>query len=187
VDLEVRASFRPRIASSTPTADVAMASRRDGHDDCGSAVWLWRGVDGESEVLDLLVQRRRDKAAAAKAMRKLLKKRGFAPDVRGTDKLRAYGPAKSEIGLLARHEQGLRKNNRAENSHQPTRRRERKMQRFKSPGSASGSSPFTPPSTTRSTSSGHRQFKRTRGRRKPIFLRGEVRPSRRSWRSRAKS
>jgi transposase-like protein len=53
-----------------------------------------------------------------------------------TDKLRSYGAAKSEIGLLARHERGLRKNNRAENSHQPTRRRERKMQRFKSPGLA---------------------------------------------------
>jgi len=53
-----------------------------------------------------------------------------------TDQLRSYGAAKSEMGLSARHEQGLRKNNRAENSHQPTRRRERKMQRFKSPGSA---------------------------------------------------
>ena len=69
-------------------------------------------------------------------MRKLLKKQGFAPDVLVTDKLRSYGAAKSEIGLSARHEQGLRQNNRAENSHQPTRRRERKMQRFKSPGSA---------------------------------------------------
>jgi transposase-like protein len=69
-------------------------------------------------------------------MRKLIKKQGFAPDVLVTDKLRSYGAAKSEIGLSARHEQGLRKNNRAENSHQPTRRRERKMQRFKSPGSA---------------------------------------------------
>ena len=69
-------------------------------------------------------------------MRKLLKKQGFAPEVLVTDKLRSYGAAKSEIGLPARHEQGLRKNNRAENSHQPTRRRERKMQRFKSPGSA---------------------------------------------------
>jgi transposase-like protein len=53
-----------------------------------------------------------------------------------TDKLRSYGAAKSEIGLSARHEQGLRKNNRAENSHQPTPRRQRKIQRFKSPGSA---------------------------------------------------
>ena len=69
-------------------------------------------------------------------LRKLLKKQGFAPDVVVTDKLRSYGAAKAEIGLSARHEQGVRKNNRAENSHQPTRRRERKMQRFKSPGSA---------------------------------------------------
>ena len=59
-----------------------------------------------------------------------------APDVLVTDKLRSYGAAKSEIGLSARHDQGLRANNRAENSHQPTRRREREMQRFKSPGSA---------------------------------------------------
>jgi IS1 family transposase len=102
----------------------------------GRQFWLWRAVDDEGEVLDLLVQRKRDKAAAVKLMRKLLKKQGFAPDVLVTDKLRSYGAAKSEIGLSARHEQGLRKNNRAENSHQPTRRRERKMQRFKSPGSA---------------------------------------------------
>jgi transposase-like protein len=53
-----------------------------------------------------------------------------------TDKLRSHGAARSEIGLSARHDQGLRKNNRTEDSHQPTRRRERKMQRFKSPGSA---------------------------------------------------
>ena len=53
-----------------------------------------------------------------------------------TDKLRSYGAAFAEIGLTARHEQGLRRNNRAENSHQPVRRRERKLQRFKSPGSA---------------------------------------------------
>jgi Phage Terminase/DDE domain len=69
-------------------------------------------------------------------MRRLLKKQGFAPHVLVTDKLRSYGAAKAALGLSARHEQGLRKNNRAENSHQPVRRRERKMQRFKSPGSA---------------------------------------------------
>jgi len=102
----------------------------------GRQFWLWRAVVDEGEVLDLLVQRRRDKAAAVKLMRKLLKKQGFAPEVLVTDKLRSYGAAKSEIGLSARHDQGLRANNRAENSHQPTRRRERKMQRFKSPGSA---------------------------------------------------
>jgi putative transposase len=94
-----------------------------------------RAVDDEGEVLDLLVQRRRDKAAAVKLMRNLLKNQGFAPDVLVTDKLRSYGAAKSEKGLSARHEQGLRKNNRAENSYQPTRRREPKMRRFKS-GSA---------------------------------------------------
>jgi transposase-like protein len=102
----------------------------------GKQFWLWRAVDDEGEVLDLLVQRRRDKNAAVKLMRKLLKKQGFAPDVPVTDKLRSYGAAKAALGLSARHEQGLRKNNRAENSHQPVRRRERKMQRFKSPGSA---------------------------------------------------
>ena len=102
----------------------------------GRQFWLWRAVDNEGEVLDLLVQRRRDKAAAVKLMRKLLKKQGFAPEVLVTDKVRSYGAAKSEMRLCARHEQGLRKNNRAENSHLPVRRRERKMQRFKSPGSA---------------------------------------------------
>src|ERR1700743_1296663 len=102
----------------------------------GQQFWLWRAVDAEGEVLDLLVQRRRDKAAAVKLMRKLLKKQGFAPDGLVTDQRRSYRAAKSEIGLSARHDQGLGKNNRAENSHQPTRRRERKMQRFKSPGSA---------------------------------------------------
>src|SRR5207245_7026420 len=86
----------------------------------GTQFWLWRAVDDEGEVLDLLVQRRRNKAAAMKLMRKLLKKQGFAPDMLVTDKLRSYGAAKAELGLSARHEQGLRKNNRAENSHQPT-------------------------------------------------------------------
>jgi len=69
-------------------------------------------------------------------MRKLLKKHGFAPDVLVTDKLRSYAAAKSELKLTARHGQGLRRNNRAENSHLPVRRREWKMQRFKSPRSA---------------------------------------------------
>ena len=102
----------------------------------GRQFWLWRAVDDEGEVLDLLVQRRRDAKAAAKLMRKLLKKQGFAPKTLVTDRLRSYGAAKAQLGLSARHEQGLRKNNRAENSHLPVRRRERKMQPFKSPGSA---------------------------------------------------
>jgi putative transposase len=74
----------------------------------GKQFWLWRAVDDEGEVLDLLVQRRRDKRAAVKLMRKLLKKQGFAPDVIITDKLRSYGAAKTEMRLSARHEQGLR-------------------------------------------------------------------------------
>jgi transposase-like protein len=102
----------------------------------GRQFWLWRAVDDEGEILDLLVQRRRDARAAARLMRKLLKKHGFAPALLVTDKLRSYGAARTRLRLSVRHEQGLRKNNRAQNSHLPVRRRERKMQRFKSPGSA---------------------------------------------------
>ena len=102
----------------------------------GRHLYLWRAVDSEGEILDMLVQSRRDKGAALRLMRKLLKKHGFAPKVLVTDKLRSYGAARRELGLSARHEQGLRRNNRAENSHQVIRRRERKMQRFKSPMSA---------------------------------------------------
>ena len=98
----------------------------------GKRFWLWRAVDDEGEVLDLLVQRRRDARAAVKLMRKLLKRQGFAPETLIADKLRSYGAARTQLGLSARHEQGLGKNNRAENSHLPVRRRERKMQRFKS-------------------------------------------------------
>jgi transposase-like protein len=69
-------------------------------------------------------------------MRKLLRKQGCAPKMVLTDKLRSYGPAFRQLGVACRHEQGVRKNNRAENSHQVVRRRERKMQRFKSAASA---------------------------------------------------
>src|SRR5687768_3456503 len=62
----------------------------------GRRMYLWRAVDDEGEVLDILVQRRRDKAAAVKLMRKLLKKQGFAPSVLVTDKLRSYSAAKAE-------------------------------------------------------------------------------------------
>ncbi len=102
----------------------------------GKRMFLWRAVDSEGEVLDFLIQPRCDKAAELKLMRKLLKKQGFAPRVVVTDKLRSYASAFRELRLSAWHEQSLRKNNRAENSHQPVRRRERKMQRFKSAGSA---------------------------------------------------
>ena len=72
------------------------------------AAVAWRAVDNEGEVLDLLVQRRRDKAAALRLMRKLLKKLGFAPAVLVTDKLRSYEAAKAALGLTVRHDQGLR-------------------------------------------------------------------------------
>jgi DDE domain len=92
--------------------------------------------DAEGEVLDVLVQSRRNKRAALKLMRKLLKKYGFVPDKLVTDELRSYRAAVHDLGISNRHERGRWRNNRAENSHQPTRRRERKMQGFKSPGSA---------------------------------------------------
>ena len=95
-----------------------------------------RAVDAEGEVLDVLVQTRRNKRAALNLMRKLLKKYGFVPDKLVTDELRSYGAAASELGLAKRHERVRWRNDRAENSHQPTRRRERKMQGFKSVGSA---------------------------------------------------
>jgi putative transposase len=102
----------------------------------GRLVYLWRAVDAEGEVLDVLVQSKRNSHAALKLMRKLLKKYCFLPDRMITDDLRSYGAAARALGIESRHERGRWKNNRAENSHQPTRRRERKMQRFKSPGSA---------------------------------------------------
>ena len=102
----------------------------------GVRMYLWRAVDHEGEVLDMLVQRRRDTRAALRLMRKLLKKQGFPPKLLVTDKLRSYASAFRQLGLSCPHEQGIRRNNRAENSHQPVRRRERKVQRFKSPRSA---------------------------------------------------
>ena len=84
----------------------------------------------------MLVQSRRDSRAARRLMRKLLKKQGFAPKLLVTDKLRSYASAFRRLGLCCPHQQGLRQNNRAENSHQAVRRRERKLQRFKSARSA---------------------------------------------------
>jgi len=99
-------------------------------------MYLRRAVDDEGEVLDVLVQAKRDKRAALKLMRKLLKKHGFAPQVWVTDKLPSYGAALRPLGASRRHVTGGRLNNRAENSHLPVRQRERRMQRFKSPRSA---------------------------------------------------
>jgi putative transposase len=101
----------------------------------GKRTYLWRAVDDEGEVLEVLAQSRRNKCAALKLMRKLLKKQGYIPDQIVTDKLGSYGAALRELGLSHLHVTGSRLNNRAEVSHQPTRRRERRMGRFKSPGS----------------------------------------------------
>jgi putative transposase len=96
--------------------------------------WLWRAVDQTGMVLDVLVQRRRDKRAAKRLLRKLLKRQCRAPRVMITDKLPSYGAAKREVMPGVEHRQHKGLNNRAENSHQPTRRRERQMKDFKSSG-----------------------------------------------------
>jgi len=103
----------------------------------GQRMFMWRAVDKEGEVLDVLVQKRRNKAAALKLLKKLLKRQGFVPDAIVTDGLASYKAALRDLGALKRHQPGrLRDNNRAENSHLPVRRRERKMQLFKSQGQA---------------------------------------------------
>jgi putative transposase len=98
----------------------------------GKKHYLWRAVDQDGFVLEALVQSRRDKKAAKRLLRKLLKKQSRAPHVMVTDKLKSYAAAKKEIMPGVEHRQHKGLNNRAENSHQPTRRRERQMKRFKS-------------------------------------------------------
>jgi len=102
----------------------------------GEQHWLWRAVDQNGFVLDVLVQRRRDTRAAQRLMKKLLKSAVTPPRVMITDKLRSYGAARRKMGLHLEHRQHKGLNNREENSHQPTRRRERIMKRFKSAGQA---------------------------------------------------
>ena len=101
----------------------------------GKLCYLWRAVDHEGEVLETVVTAKRDKAAALKFLKRIMKKYGRPKSV-VTDRLCSYPAAMKEIGNADRHEVGRWLNNPAENSHQPTRRRERKMQRFKSLGSA---------------------------------------------------
>lgn len=102
----------------------------------GRLHYLWRAVDQDGDVLDILVQSRRDKKAAKKFFRKLLKELQYVPRVIITDKLQSYSAAKAEIMPGVEHSQDKWQNNRAENSHQPTRLRERIMRRFKSAGQA---------------------------------------------------
>ncbi|MBK8211949.1 MAG: IS6 family transposase [Rhodospirillales bacterium] len=100
----------------------------------GKLHYLWRAVDDEGEVLDAMVQPRRDRTAALKLLRYLLKRQRYVPDA--TDRLRSYGAALRDLGFAGRHVTGGRSNNRAEISHQPTRRRERQRRGFRSPSSA---------------------------------------------------
>ena len=103
----------------------------------GKRMYLWRAVDDEGEVLDVVVQKRRDHDAALTLLKRLLRNQPIEPDAIVTDGLASYGSALRELGLDGIHRPGrLRENNRAENSHLPIRRRERKMQLFKSQASA---------------------------------------------------
>ncbi len=98
----------------------------------GKKHYLWRAVDQDGNVLDILVQSRRNKKAAKRFFRKLLKGLQYVPRVIIMDKLKSYAAAKREILPGVEHRQHKRLNNRAENSHQPTRLREKKMRKFKS-------------------------------------------------------
>src|SRR5882672_1080876 len=102
----------------------------------GRPHYLWRAVDQDGDILDILVQSRRDKKAANKFFRKLLKRLRYVPRVIITDKLKSYRSAKVEVMPSVEHRQQKYENNRAENSHQPTRVREKAMRRFKSAGHA---------------------------------------------------
>src|SRR5262245_51453704 len=120
---------RPRPGDKWHMDEVFLTIKGERH-------YLWRAVDQEGNVLDILVQRRRDKRAAKKFLRKLLKGLSYVPRVIVTDKLKSYAAAKRELLPGVDHRQHRYLNNRAENSHQPTRQRERRMQRFKSSGQA---------------------------------------------------
>jgi putative transposase len=120
---------RPRPGDKWHLDEACLTIRGERHD-------LWRAVDQDGNVLDILVQRRRDKKAAKKFFRKLLKGLTYVPRVLITDKLKSYGAAKREMLPGVEYRQHRYLNNRAENSHQPTRQREWRMQGFMSPGHA---------------------------------------------------
>ncbi len=134
--LKLGQSFANQIRRRLPTAGDKWHLDEVMINVAGRKHWLWRAVDQHGFVLNVLVQSRHDAKAAKRLLRKLLKKQGGAPRVMITDKLASYAAAKKEVmpGIEHRQHRGL--NNRAENSHQPTRRRERIMKRFKSAGQA---------------------------------------------------
>jgi putative transposase len=102
----------------------------------GQRQYLWRAVDQDGNVLDILVQSRRNTKAAKRFLAKLMKKQRQVPRVLVTDKLRSYAAAHRDLMPSTEHRQSKYLNNRAENSHQPTRQRERAMKGFRSPGRA---------------------------------------------------
>ncbi|WP_406351832.1 IS6 family transposase [Streptomyces sp. NBC_01635] len=129
----------------------------------GERKYLWRAVDQDGMVLDILVQSRRDTAAAKRFFRTLLTKTGWVPRVIVTDKLCSYGAAHREVMPSVEHRSHKGLNNRAENSHQPTRQRERAMKGFRSVGAAqrflaafSGISPHFRPRRHPMTGTQHR-------------------------------
>ncbi len=102
----------------------------------GRTHWLWRAVDQNGVVLDILVQERCHQEAAEAFLRRLVEGQGYRPRVVITDKLASYPPALRRVLPGVEHRRHKRLNNRAENSHRPVRKRERVLQRFKSPGHA---------------------------------------------------
>ena len=129
----------------------------------GERKYLWRVVGQDGNVLAILVQKRRDKDAARRFFRRLMKKTGAVPRVIVTDKLRSYGAAHREVMACVEHRSHKGLNNRAENSHQPTRQRERAMKGFRSTGAAqrflsafSGISPHFRPRRHLMTAPGYR-------------------------------
>ena len=120
---------RPRPGDTWHLDEGFIPIHKERHD-------LWRAVAQDGNVLDILVQRRRDKQAAKQFFRKLLQGCRYVPRVIITDKRKSDGAAKGELFPGVEHRQHRYRNNRAENSHQPTRQRERRMQRFTSPGQA---------------------------------------------------
>jgi len=120
---------RPFIADKWHLDEVVVTIKKQQY-------YLWRAVDAEGNVLDVLLQRHRDTNAAKRFFRKLLKKQGFVPRVIVTAQLKSYAAAKKQVMKNVEHRQHKGLNNLCENSHQPTRVRERRMRRFKSPGQA---------------------------------------------------
>ena len=135
----------------------------------GKTHYLWRAVDQHGAVLDILVTSRRDARAATRFFRKLLKGRGYVPRVLVTDKLASYPVAHRRLIPGVEHRRSKYLNNRAENSHQPTRARERAMKKFTSPGGAqqflsafSGTSPHFRPRRHPLTTTEYRHEMHTR-------------------------